>query len=220
MSRVLFSFFLLSPVLFAAPKQHIVSFGKWATIKWFVGEDEGHALDLKIRSLLVDGRPREFTVGASHEITERTFVVQRMYRLNDSLQQETGTPRWRWERGGWLIVDRITGKVQAVPLTEFDSYYSTVSWFRDYAAYCGISDDGKKLFAIVAQLGKRKPVLKKAIGDPEDSDMPDSACSAPVWQRGPSRVTFSPKAQQRFTYAVRSRAVDLVSNDDEEVGEE
>jgi len=213
---------LFCPMLFAAPKQHVVGFGKWTTVKWFVGEDETHSLEVKIRPLMVDGRNKEFTVGPAHDVTERTFVMQRMFRLNDSLdngEQESRSARWRWERGGWLLVDRITGKAQPVPLPAFDAYYSTVSWFRDYAAYCGLSDDGKKVFAMVAQMGKRKPVLKKPIGDASDADLPDSACSTPVWQRRPSRVTFAPKNDPRFTYTVRSHAVGLVSEDDE-AGEE
>jgi hypothetical protein len=212
-------------MLLAAPKQHVVAFGKWTSAKWFVGEDETRSLDVKVRPLLVDGRNKEFTVGPAHDVTERTFVVQRMYRLNDSLENDSlqngsqqrggGSPRWRWERGGWLMIDRITGKVQPVPLPAFDPYFSAVTWFRDYAAYCGLSDDGKKLFAMVSQLGKRKPVLKKPIGDASDADMPDSACSTPVWQRGPSRVTFAPQHDQKFTYTVRSHAVDLISEDED-----
>jgi len=208
--------------LFAAPKQHAVVFGKWTTVKWFVGEDESQSSEVKIRPLIVDGHNKEFAVGTAHDVTERTFVVQRMFRLNDSLEngeQESRSAKWRWERGGWLLVDRITGKVQAVPLPAFDSYFSAVTWFRDYAAYCGLSEDGKKVFAMVSQLGKRKPVLKKPIGDAQDADMPDSACSTPVWQRGPSRVTFAPKNDQKFIYTLRSHAVGLVPEDDE-AGEE
>jgi hypothetical protein len=210
---------LFGSCLVAAPKQHTVSFGKWITIKWLVGEEDPRATDVRIRPLLVDGRNKEFTVGPAHDITDRIIVVQRMYRLNDSLQQEPGAQHWIWERGGWLLVDRITGKTQALALSEFDPYFSTVTWFRDYAAYCGVSDDGKKLFAMVLQLGKRKPILKKPIGEFVNSDQPDSACSAPVWQRAPSRVTFDPKNEQKFTYTVRSRSVDLVS-EDEDAGEE
>jgi len=211
---------LFCPTLLAAPKQHVVVFGKWTTVKWLVGEDEAHSIDVKVRPLLVDSRNKEFTVGAAHDVTDRTFVVQRMYRLNDSLPsdslpRESGSARWRWERGSWLLVDRITGKMQAVPLPAFDPYYSAVTWFRDYSAYCGLSEDGKKLFAMVLQLGKRKPVLKKPIGDASDADMPDSACSTPVWQCSPSRVTFAPQHDQKFIYTVRSHAVDLVSEDDD-----
>ena len=202
-------------MLLAAPKQHVVVLGKWTTVKWLVGEDETRSINVKIRPLLIDGRIKEFAIGAAHDVTERTFVIQRMYRLNDSLEQENGITRWRWERGGWLIVDRVSGKLQAVTLPSFDPYFSTVTWFRDYAAYCGFSEDGKKLFAVVSQLGKRKPLLKKPLGVASDADMPDSACTPPAWQRGPSRVTFIPDGDQRFTYAVRSRTVDLLADDDE-----
>jgi len=49
---------------------------------------------------------------------------------------------------------------------EFGSYYSVASWYRDYVAYCGVSDDGKKLYAVVFQVGRRKPVLKKPLARP------------------------------------------------------
>src|SRR5205823_1297807 len=99
------------------------------------------------------------------DVTERTFVVQRMFRLNDSLPQDSGPTHWRWDRGGWLLVDRVSGKVQPIPLSEFDPAVSSVNWFRDYAAYCGISDDAQKHFAMIIQLGKRKALLKKSLAD-------------------------------------------------------
>jgi hypothetical protein len=208
---------LFAAPLFATPRPHVVAFGRWTTAKWQVGEQESRSVELKIRPLLVDGHIKEFVVGTIHDITERTFAAQRAYRLNDSLPQEN-TPHWRWERGGWLLVDRLTGRVQPISLPGFDSYQSAVTWFRDYAAYCGFSDDGTKVFATVFQLGKRKPLLKKAIEADPLAEMPDSACAAPVWQRAPSRVTFEPKDGQKFAYSVRSRAVDLLADDGE--GEE
>lgn len=214
--RVYFWFVLLSPALLGAAKQHVVGWGKWSTVQWRVGSDESKIVQLKIRPLIVDGRVKEFVVGPSHDMTEQTFVAQRAYRLNDSLPQESGATRWRWERGGWVVADRVTGKVQSIALPLFDPYSSTLSWYRDYAAYCGVSDDGKKLFAIVWQLGKRKPLLKKPIGDPSDTDMPDGQCPAPLWQRGPVRVTFETPHDQKFTYTVRSHAVEIVSEDDDD----
>lgn len=41
------------------------------------------------------------------------------------------------------MVDRMTGQVSAISLPEFDSYLFAVSWYRDYVAYCCVSDDGK-----------------------------------------------------------------------------
>jgi hypothetical protein len=208
---------LFSGVALGVPKPHVVNFGKWTPIKWCVGAEESKCVDLKVRTLYVDGRMKEFTLGTPHEITERLFVVRRVFRLNDSLPSETASPlRWQWQRGGWLLVDRVTGHISAISLPEFDSYYSVASWYRDYAAYCGVSDDGKKLFAMVFQVGRRKPVLKKALGETAEDDMPDSECPAPVWERRPARVTFEADENQKSTYSVRGHAADLVSDDDAE----
>ena len=72
MSRFWFAYIvpglLLFPAVFATPgatKPHAVSFGKWTAIKWCVGENEGKCLDLKVRTLYVDSRAKEFTVGTA-----------------------------------------------------------------------------------------------------------------------------------------------------------
>ena len=209
----------LGRIAVAAPKPHVVAFGKWTTVKWMVGEDERTVIDLKVRGLLVDGQTKEFVTGAPHDVTDRTFVVQRVFRLNDSLSQETAPQRWRWERGGWLLVNRVTGKAQQIPLPEFDPYNSDAAWFRDYAAYCGVSDDGKKASAIIVQLGRRKPLLKKPLGD-SSMAAPNSDCPAPVWERSPSRVTFDPKNEQKFTFTVPTRVVDAVPEEEKTAEEE
>ncbi len=85
--------------------------------------------------------------------------------MNDNLPGDTAAPHWVWQRGGWLLVDRMTGHISSIALPEFDPYYSVTSWYRDYAVYCGVSDDGKKLFAIVFQVGRRKPVLNKSLSE-------------------------------------------------------
>ena len=96
----------------AVVKPHVISFGKWTTVKWLAGPIENRTLDLKVRALYVDTRLKEYTTGAPHEVTDRLFVVQRVFRLNDSLPDEGGgMPRWQWERGGWLLVDRVTGRI-------------------------------------------------------------------------------------------------------------
>lgn len=207
---------LLAGSAIALPKPHVVSFGRATTVKWFVGLDEKQAVDLRVRALFVDGRHKEFTLGSAHDVTDRLFVVRRAYRLNDTLPEETSPLKWRWERGGWLLVDRVTGRVSTISLPEFDAYHSAGNWFRDYIAYCGVSDDGKKRFAMVMQLGRRKPVLKKPLDDAIDVDAPDSACPAPVWQRQPTRVTFAPEEEQKVTYSVRGHAVDVVYDTDAE----
>jgi len=114
-----------------------------------------------------------------------------------------------------MAVDRsIDGQVQSVSLSDFDPEFSLVNWFRDYAAYCGISGDGKKSFAVVSQLGRRKPLLKKALVSSPGST--GDICPAAAWNRTPARVTFEPKNEAKFTYTVRSRAVDVVVEDDDQ----
>ncbi len=205
----------------AAPKPHVIAFGKVTAVKWLVGPAEDKALDLKIRALYVDARLKEFTMGSTHDVTDRLFVVRRMFRVNDSLPEESAAPpRWHWQRGGWLLIDRVTGKISQIALPEFDAYYSTASWYRDYIAYCGVSDDGKKLYAIVAQLGRRKPILKKALGEASEDDMPDSECPSPAWQRQPVRVSFEPDENQKLTYTVRGHVVDIVNDNEEDEASE
>ena len=208
---------LLPGIASGAPKPHVLSFGKWTTVKWFIGPAQDKPLDLKIRALYVDGRLKEFTLGIPHDVTDRLLVVHRAFRLNDALPEETSSvPSWRWQRGGWLLVDRITGHVSPINLPEFDPFYSKAAWYRDYVAYCGVSDDGKNLYAVVAQLGRRKPILKKALGDAPADDAPDSACPVPRWQRQPVRVSFSSPLDQKLTYSVRGHAVDVVNDEEEE----
>jgi hypothetical protein len=112
------------------------------------------------------------------------------------------------------MVDRDTGRVSQLNLPNFDSFYSLASWYRDYAAYCGVSDDGSKLYAIVAQLGLKKPIVKRELGMVKDADTPDAQCAAPEWQRQPARVTFMPSLGQKLTYSVRGHAADLAPASD------
>jgi hypothetical protein len=199
----------------AVSKPHVIAFGKWTSAKWPNATGQ-KLLDLKVRPLFVDTRLKEYTTGIPHELTDRLFVVRRAFRVNDALPTETITaPRWQWQRGGWLLVDRLTGRVSQLNLPEFDPFYSTASWYRDYIAYCGVSDDGKKLYAVVAQVGRRKPILKKDAGEPAGGDDPDSECPAPVWERAPVRVTFQPDDDQKLVFSIRTRVVDVV-NDAEE----
>jgi hypothetical protein len=201
----------------AASKVHAIGFGKWTWVQWFPGTEDGKPLTLKIRELMVDGRVKEYLLGPPHEVTDRLFVVRRAFRMNDSLPEESA-PRWVWQRGGWLLVDRTTGRVSPINLPEFDALYSAASWYRDYVAYCGVSADDKKTYAIVAQLSRRKPVLKKVLSDsgPPDDAAPDSACPAPAWQRRPVRVSFEPVGGARQTFAIRGQVVDLVNDEEEE----
>lgn len=201
----------------AATKIHVITFGKWTSVQWTAGTNgDDKAISIKVRPLVVDTRVKEYVTGAPHDITERLFVVRRVFRVNDSLPDDS-TARWQWQRGGWLLVDRLTGRISAINLPEFDVIYSSATWYRDYVAYCGISDDGKKTFAIVAQVNRRKPVLKIPLSAvlPDDA-VPDTACAAPVWQRSPIRVSFAAGGDDKRTFAIRGHVVDLVSDDEAE----
>jgi hypothetical protein len=200
----------------AVLKPHVITFGKWTTVKWPDATGQ-KLLDMKVRALFVDSRLKEYTAGAPHEVTERLFAVRRAFRVNDGLPQESAV-RWQWQRGGWLLVDRVTGRISPLSLPEFDPFYSTASWYRDYVAYCGVSEDGKKLYAMVAQVGRRKPILKRDVGEPAGADDPDSECPPPAWERSPARVTFQPDDTQKLVFSIRGRVVDVV-NDTEEAEE-
>jgi hypothetical protein len=205
----------LSITCAAGPKPHVIVFGKWISAKWPNATGQ-KLLDLKVRPLFVDTRLKEYTTGTPHELTDRLFVVRRAFRVNDTLPTEKAdAPRWQWQRGGWLLVDRVTGHVSQLTLPEFDAFYSTASWYRDYIAYCGVSEDGKKLYAMVAQVGRRKPILKKDAGEPAGEDAPDSECPTPVWERTPMRVTFQPNDNRKLVFSIRNRVIDVV-NDAEE----
>jgi hypothetical protein len=209
---------LATDAIGAVAKVHVIAFGKSTAVQWsaWSGVDD-KPLTIKVRALIVDGRVKEYVLGAAHEVTERLFVVRRAFRVNDSLPEES-VPRWQWQRGGWLLVDRLTARVSAINLPEFDAYYSAASWYRDYVAYCGVADDGKKTYAMVAQLSRRKPVLKKELSGAgvKDDSAPDSACPAPSWERGPVRVSFEPAGNARQTFAIRGHVVDLVDDAEEE----
>ena len=204
----------------AVVKPHVIRFGKWTTVKWLAGADQDRRVDLKIRALYVDARLKEYTTRAPHEGTDRLFVVQRVFPPERQLVR-----RARWNASlavaaGWMASGRscYRGPV-AIALPEFDPFYSTASWYRDYVAYCGVSDDGKKLYAVVAQVGRRKPVLKKPVGEPAGEDDPDSECPAPTWERSPARVTFQPDDTQKLLFSIRGRVVDIVNEPDEEAVE-
>jgi hypothetical protein len=209
-----------------ASKPHVITFGKWSTVPWFTGtgSTDEKPLTIKVRPILVDGRVKENSMGPPHEVTDRLFVIRRAFRFNDSLPQESSTvPRWQWQPGGWLLVDRLTGHISPLNLPEFDPIYSAASWYRDYAAYCGVSDDGKKVYAMVAQIGRRKPALKKpmeglsiAVVDDAKSGATGPVCPAPSWERAPARVAFEPTGAARQNYVIRGHVVDLTGPDDEE----
>ena len=190
----------------AAVKIHTVALGAARKVPYSPPEATlearaAEAVTLRVRPLLVDGLQREWTVGDLHDATDRSFTVRRALRLNDALPGESA--RWTWQPGPWLLVDRVSGHVVALHLPAFDPVVSEVAWFRDYAAYCGITTTARGgLVAIVAQLGARKPVAQKLISKWPLSPTPHPACGLPHWQRSPMRATLLPASGDPVTFDV------------------
>lgn len=179
-----------------------------------IGESAaGQESHVRVRELIVDGHLREYTAGQAHEITDRLFVIRKAQRLNDALPDESRQKqRWVWRLDGWISVDRQTGHVAQLTLPDFDPEISQANWYRDYAAYCGSSDDGGKIYVIVVQWGKRKPLLKKEVSAAALSD-----CSALKWERNPSRVTFA-VGGEKSSFVVRARGADQQTEPNTEEG--
>jgi hypothetical protein len=242
-------FFAIIQAASAAPRKHTVVLGAVRKVPYSkAGDPSGAAAGedaLKIRALLVDGVLKEWTTGDAHDVTDRSFVVRRVIHLNDALPSDkppekaalnsaansapkpastpaAATSRWVWQRGPWLLVDRATGRVTALHLPDYDPGVSQVSWFRDYAAYCGVTASGKSLYAVVAQLAARKPVMaKKLAGFDAENQSGQTVCALPDWQREPLRITFHPMGKDAASYDIVPGSTVLVedSGEDEETPE-
>ena len=200
---------VLPAVASAAPrKAHTVYLGAAKQVPYSKAGDPSGAAPgedaLRIRALLVDGVVKEWTTGDVHEITGRSFAVRRAIYINDALPGDKPTPagHWVWQRGPWLLVDRTTGRVSAPHLPDYAPGVSQVSWFRDYAAYCGLTPSGKSLYAVVAQVAARKPVLARKLAAFNAANQPVPACAAPDWQRDPLRITFHPAGMNAVSYDI------------------
>ena len=217
--------FAVVPTVSAAPrKTHSVVLGAARKVPYSkTGDPAGAAAaedSLKIRALLVDTVLKEWTTGDAHDVTDRSFVVRRAIRLNDSLPGDNldqnaasaASRRWVWQRGPWLMVDRVTGRVSPLKLPDYDPGVSQVSWFRDYAAYCGVTAGGKSLYAVVAQVERSKPVLAKKLAAFSAENHPDPACMQPDWLREPLRVTFHPGGKVAVSFDVVPGSAVLVED--------
>ncbi len=213
---------LISPclALAATPKVHTVALGAIRRVPYTQPDatpdsktDETSIL--KIRPLLVDDRQKEWTTGDAHDVTDRSFTIRRALRLNDALPTDSA-PHWIWQPGPWLLVDRTTGHITPLHLPDFDPAVSDVAWFRDYAAYCGIATTAKGgLYAIVAQLGARRPVVQRQIGPWPQPNHFIPVCQPAKWQRLPVRVTIQPTRGEPSTFDVVGTA-SLIEEGEEE----
>jgi hypothetical protein len=145
--------------------------------------------------------------------------VRRALRINDALPDEKANlSHWVWQRGPWLMVDRLTGHVTALKLPDYDPTASQVAWFRDYAAYCGVTATGKSLFAVVAQIATRKPLVARKLDSWDPANHPWPVCAQPDWQREPLRVTFHPTGKDAASFDVVGNSAVLVEDGDEDAG--
>jgi hypothetical protein len=201
----------------ASAKGHTVSLGAGKNVPYSSLGDPSGALpnekQLHVRPLVIDDKVKEWTTGDSHAITDRSFVVRRALRLNDSLPGDK-TEHWIWQRGPWLMVDRLKGNITALHLPDYDPAISNVIWFRDYAAYCGLTASGKQLYAVVAQIAARKPVLAKKLSAWSAGENQTPACVAAVWQREPLRITFQPSGATAVSYDLVGLSTVLVEDGD------
>jgi len=206
----------------AKPKVHTVALGGAKRVPYSQATDPSGALpgdrELRVRPLIIDDKTRDWTTGEMHVITDRSFAIRRAMRLNDALPGDKGE-HWIWQRGPWLLVDRTTGHYTALKLPEYDPAVSQVIWYRDYAAYCGLSASGKQLYAVVAQLGARKPVLSKKLSPwlphtPTASEPGVTACVAAAWQREPLRVTFQHVGEASVSFDLVGLSAVLVEDGD------
>jgi hypothetical protein len=225
---VLMALLTAAPATYPAPRKvHTVVLGAARKVPYSkAGDPAGAATgenELKIRALLVDGVLKEWTTGDAHDVTDRSFVVRRVIRLNDALPgdkpNEKSAPaasRWVWQRGPWLLVDRATGHVVALKLPDYDPGVSQVSWFRDYGAYCGVTASGKSLYAVVAQVAARKAVLARKLAAFDPESHADPVCGLAEWQREPLRITFHAAARDSVSFDVVPGSAVLVEDSGDE----
>ncbi|MGA8743565.1 MAG: hypothetical protein WB561_20405 [Terracidiphilus sp.] len=220
-SIAVLSLLLVSSVtLNASPRKvHLVALGGFRRVAYSkIGDPAGAVTGedtLKIRPLVVDGVVKEWTTGESHDVTDRSFVVRRVLRINDELPGEkpvSSDKHWVWQRGPWLLVDRVTGHIAPLKLPDYDPGVSQAVWFRDYAAYCGVTASGKSLYAVVAQVAARKPVLAKKLAALDISSRTEPVCDLAEWQREPLRATFHPARKDAVSFDIVPGSAVLVED--------
>jgi len=204
---------------FGAAKIHSVTLGPVRKVPYTPAEASPETQGdetgtLKVRPLAVDGTQKEWTVGDLHEVTDRSFVIRRALRINGALPGEAA--RWSWQPGPWLLVDRVTGHISALHLPAFDPEISEAVWFRDFAAYCGVSTTAKGgLVMVVTELGARKAAVEKVVGPAPAPGALHGACAEAKWQRTPMRATLQVTGGEPMTFDV-SGSVGLVEENETE----
>ena len=202
------------------PRIHIVNLGGARRVPYTQAGDPAGALpnesELNIRPLVVDGRVKDWTTGEAHDITDRSFTVRRAMRINDALPGDKGE-HWVWQRGPWVLVDRTAGHITPLKLPDYNPAVSDLVWFRDYAAYCGLTASGTHLYAVVSQIAVRKPLVAKKLTtwDPTAARTAP-ACTPATWQREPLRITFQPTGGQTTSFDLTATSTALIEPGDDD----
>ncbi len=217
---LLFACAALWPTPVSAAKMHFVTLGPYRKVPYTPPEatpdnKSEEATTLRIRPLVVDDKPREWTVGELHEVTDRTFVIRRAIHINDSLPSEPS--RWTWQPGPWLQVDRTSGHISPLHLPAFDAQVSEVAWFRDYAAYCGLVPTLKGgVMAVVAELGNHKAVAQHVLANWPLDKPTHPVCTPVQWQRTPMRATLALTGGPSVTFDVTGTSSLIEEGESEE----
>jgi hypothetical protein len=108
----------------------------------------------------------------------------------------------------------VKGSVTALHLPDFEPAISDVIWYRDFAAYCGLTASRKQLYGVVSQIAVRKPILAKKLSPWAPGENRPPACGTAEWQREPLRVTFQPVGAAPVSYDLAGPSAVLVEDGD------
>ena len=112
----------------------------------------------------------------------------------------------------------MTGRVTPLKLPDYDPGREPGELVSRLRRLLRGDRDGKSLYAVVAQVAARKPVLAKKLAAFDAENHPDPACEQPEWQREPLRITFHPAGKDAVSFDIVPGSAVLVedSGDDAE----
>jgi hypothetical protein len=79
-----------------------------------------------------------------------------------------------------------------------------------------VTASGKGLYAVVAQVAARKPVLARKLSGYDPENHPDPVCGQPEWQREPLKVTFHPGGKDAVSFNIVPGSAVLVEDSSDE----
>jgi hypothetical protein len=80
-----------------------------------------------------------------------------------------------------------------------------------------VTATGKSLYAMVAQVAGRKPVLAKKLAAFDAENHADPVCGAAEWQREPLKITFHPAGKDGVSFDVVPGSAVLVEESGDDV---